>query len=88
MQVHLISTQQNDGGFIHSVTFGDASPMDAAEDNCINCASLDDAARLRKKIEDMQAMLSMNVECSVYENDVLPTIERAFVSAPETLVAA
>lgn len=83
MQVHMISTQREDGSFLHSVTFGDVSPMDAPEENCINCASLEDAARLRDKLQTMQSSLAANVECSVFERDVAPTIERVFVGALE-----
>jgi len=95
MKVHLIYTQREDASFDHSVAFGDTPPWRALEENVVNCASETDAVRLKKKIEDMQAMLSMNIECSIYERDVEPTIERAFVveatalpSAPSTEGAA
>jgi hypothetical protein len=91
MQVHLIYTQREDGGFDHAVVFGDAPPWSAPEENVINCASETDAVRLKKKVEDMQIALSQSIECSVYERDVLPTIERAFVvklvGAPEMATA-
>ena len=80
MNVTLIYTQRNDGGFDHAVAFGDAAPWDATSDNVVNCASEADAVRLKKKLDDMQQFLSMNVECSVYERDVVPTVDRAFVA--------
>jgi hypothetical protein len=79
MQVSLVYTLREDGGLDYAVGFGDAEPWDLLEENIISCATDVDAMRLKKKIEDMLSALAANVECSVYEEDVLPSIEGAFV---------
>ncbi len=47
LKVHVLSDQQEDGGFKHYVVFGEGSPIDAEESNCVECASEKDAYKLQ-----------------------------------------
>lgn len=45
--VTVLSDQQDDGGFKHYVTFGDKAPWDADDADSVECATEDDAHKLK-----------------------------------------
>ena len=45
--MHVLSDQQQDGGFKHFVTFGECAPWDTPDDECVECASESEAHKLK-----------------------------------------
>ena len=78
MKASVVSTKLDNGSFVHSVRFGD-NPFN--EESAINCASIDDARKLRDKFARMISLLALNVECGIYESEVHPVIKDVFCDA-------
>lgn len=55
MSIHVMSDQQEDGGFKHYVVFGSGvPPWQARDENVFECKTEDDAHKLQKLILGLQ----------------------------------
>ncbi len=52
IKCEILSDQQLDGSFCHFVVFGNASPIEAPMKDCIECASENDAFKLKSIIDN------------------------------------
>jgi hypothetical protein len=48
MNANRIASQREDCGFDHFVTFGDAAPWDAKDEETVKCATEEDAIKLER----------------------------------------
>lgn len=75
MHAYLLSVTYKDKPTDHMVVLAEnKTPMEASEANTIHCATAKDAWKLKTKLDAMVAALAGNVEASIYEGTVLPTI--------------
>jgi len=52
MQVNVLSDQQEDASFKHYAIFGSKAPWDADDKSCVECASEEDAHKLKGIVEN------------------------------------